>query len=72
MPAADVIRYIITEEGQLQADCLRTDYTLKRAYEQMRLFAIAKSAMTGEKIYFGIIDGDDTQRLKLAYPKQFE
>ncbi|HWM24438.1 MAG TPA: hypothetical protein VNP98_06410 [Chthoniobacterales bacterium] len=40
-------------------------------YEQMRSFAIAKSAMTGEKIYFGIIEGDDTQRLKAAYPKQF-
>jgi hypothetical protein len=40
-------------------------------YEQMRSFAIAKSAITGEKIYFGIIDGDDTQRLKLAYPNQF-
>jgi hypothetical protein len=39
--------------------------------EQMRSFAIAKSAMTGDKIYFGIIDGDDTQRLKLAYLKQF-
>jgi len=40
-------------------------------YEQMRSFAIAKSAMTGEKIYFGIIEGDDTQRLKAAYPRQF-
>jgi hypothetical protein len=41
-------------------------------FEQMRFFAIAKSAMTGDKIYFGIIDGDDTQRLKLAYPRQFK
>ncbi len=41
-------------------------------YEQMRSFAIAKSAMTGDKIYYGIIDGDDTQRLKLAYPRQFK
>lgn len=41
-------------------------------YEQMRSFAIAKSAMTGEKVYFGIIDGDDTQRLKRAYPRQFK
>jgi hypothetical protein len=40
-------------------------------FEEMRMFAIAKSAMTGDKIYFGIIDGDDTQRLKLAYPRQF-
>ena len=41
-------------------------------YEQMHSLAIAKSAMTGDKIYFGIIDGDDTQRLKLAYPNCFK
>jgi hypothetical protein len=41
-------------------------------YEQMKTFAIAKSALTGEKIYFGVIDGDDTQRLKLAYPQCFK
>jgi hypothetical protein len=41
-------------------------------YEQMRSFAIAKSALTGNKIYFGIIDGDDTQRLKIAYPRCFK
>ena len=41
-------------------------------YEQMKNFAIAKSAMTGQKIYFGVIDGDDTQRLKLAYPNCFK
>ncbi len=41
-------------------------------YEQMRSFAIAKSALTGDKIYFGIIDGDDTQRLKIAYPRCFK
>jgi hypothetical protein len=40
-------------------------------YEQMRWFATARSAMTGDKIYFGIIDGDDTQRLKIAYPNLF-
>jgi hypothetical protein len=41
-------------------------------YEQIRMFAIAKSAMTGDKIYFGIIDGDDTQRLRIAYPRCFK
>jgi hypothetical protein len=41
-------------------------------YEQMRMFAIAKSAVTGDKIYFGIIDGDDTQRLRIAYPRHFK
>jgi hypothetical protein len=40
-------------------------------YEQMRTFAITKSVLTGQKIYFGIIDGDDTQRLKMAYPNHF-
>jgi len=40
-------------------------------YEQMKAFAIAKSALTGEKIYFGVIDGQDTQRLKIAYPTRF-
>ncbi|HWD21432.1 MAG TPA: hypothetical protein VHB20_19355 [Verrucomicrobiae bacterium] len=41
-------------------------------FEQMRTFAIAKSAMTGEIVHFGIIDGDDTQRLMLAYPAAFK
>jgi hypothetical protein len=41
-------------------------------YEQMHSLAIAKSAMTGDKIYFGIIDGDDTQRLMIAYPRHFK
>jgi hypothetical protein len=41
-------------------------------FEQMRMFAVAKSATTGERIYFGIIDGDDTQRLKFAYPREFK
>jgi hypothetical protein len=40
-------------------------------YEQLRTFAITKSVLTGQKIYFGIIDGDDTQRLVMAYPKAF-
>jgi hypothetical protein len=41
-------------------------------YEQMKNFAIAKSALTGQKIHFGVIDGDDTQRLKMAYPSCFK
>lgn len=41
-------------------------------YEQMRTFAIYKSALTGQKIHFGVIDGDDTQRLKMAYSKCFK
>lgn len=35
--------------------------------EQMKNFAIAKSAVEGTKIYFGTIDGQDTMRLITAY-----
>lgn len=37
----------------------------------MRSLAIAKSAMTGDAIYYGVIDGIDSYRLLLAYPQQF-
>jgi hypothetical protein len=40
-------------------------------YELTQQLAIAKSAMTGRQIYFGIIDGDDSQRLVAAYPSAF-
>jgi hypothetical protein len=40
--------------------------------EQMQRFATAKSALEGKKIYFGIIDGTDTQRLIAAYPEYFQ
>ena len=39
--------------------------------EQMQEFAKAKSATSGERIYFGIIDGKDSSRLIAAYPSQF-
>jgi hypothetical protein len=39
--------------------------------EQMEQLAKAKSVSTGLRIYFGIIDGDDTERLIAAYPKAF-
>lgn len=39
--------------------------------EQMKNFAIAKSAVEGKKIYYGIIDGQDTMRLIQAYPDCF-
>jgi len=39
--------------------------------EQMKNFAVAKSALEGKKIYFGIIDGQDTMRLIAAYPECF-
>lgn len=39
--------------------------------EQMKSFAIAKSALEGRKILYGIIDGQDTARLIAAYPDCF-
>lgn len=40
--------------------------------EQMRLFAIAKSVLNGKRIYYGVIDGQDTLRLLKAYKEYFE
>lgn len=39
--------------------------------EQMEEFAKAKSAIEGTVVYFGVIDGDDSNRLLKAYPKAF-
>jgi hypothetical protein len=39
---------------------------------QMHAFAIAKKAMNGQKIYFGVIDDDDLGKLAAAYPHQFK
>jgi hypothetical protein len=39
--------------------------------EQMEEFAKAKSAVEGSIVFFGIIDGDDSNRLLKAYPKAF-
>jgi hypothetical protein len=39
--------------------------------EQMKRFAIANSVTENKQVYFGVIDGDDTNRLLAAYPEQF-
>lgn len=39
--------------------------------EQMEEFAKAKSAIEGTVVFFGIVDGDDSNRLLKAYPKAF-
>jgi len=39
--------------------------------EQMEEFAKAKSAVEGSIVYFGVIDGDDSNRLLKAYPRAF-
>jgi hypothetical protein len=40
--------------------------------EQMKMLAVAKSALERKRIYFGVIDGTDSARLIKAYPKQFK
>jgi hypothetical protein len=39
--------------------------------EQMEEFAKAKSAVEGSVVFFGVIDGDDSNRLLKAYPRAF-
>lgn len=38
---------------------------------QMKQLAIVKSLMTGTRIFYGLIDGNDSRRLVLAYPRAF-
>jgi hypothetical protein len=40
-------------------------------YEMMKSLAVAKSAINRERIYYCIIDGQDTNRLLRSYPRQF-
>jgi hypothetical protein len=37
----------------------------------MHASAIAKKAMSGQKVYFGIIDDDDLGKIAGAYPSHF-
>ena len=39
--------------------------------DQMQALAVAKSVTSGKQIYFGIIDGADSDRLFRAYPQCF-
>jgi len=39
--------------------------------EQMKNFAVAKSALEGKRIYYGVIDGQDTMRIITAYRECF-
>lgn len=38
---------------------------------QMQQLAVAKSLMTGTRVYYGVIDGSDSRRLVTAYPDEF-
>lgn len=37
----------------------------------MRVFAVDKALSTGKPVYYGLIDGHDSNRLRLAYPAKF-
>ncbi len=39
--------------------------------DQMKEFAKAKSVGDGNRIWYGVIDGEDTNRLLAAYPREF-
>ena len=39
--------------------------------EQMEAFAVARSATTGQRIYYGLIDGTDSARIIAAHPAAF-
>lgn len=39
--------------------------------ELMRALAVSRSQFTGRKVLYGVIDGQDSDRLRRAYPKKF-
>jgi hypothetical protein len=41
-------------------------------HELMRVHALGKSMTTGRGVFYGVIDGDDLNRLYQAYRKQFK
>ena len=53
--------YMVQYWGQIAEDVV----------EQLRTFAVAKAAIEGERVSFGVIDGDDSTRLMRAYPTAF-
>jgi hypothetical protein len=38
---------------------------------QMKVFAADKARGTGKPIFYGVIDGHDSNGLRLAYPSKF-
>jgi hypothetical protein len=47
------------------------DQISQAVVEQVKAFASLNSVREGKLIWYGIIDGDDTNRLLAAYPRQF-
>jgi len=48
------------------------DQIQESVVEQMRLIAIARSSLDGRRIYYGVVDGQDTLRILEAYKEYFE
>jgi hypothetical protein len=47
------------------------DQVGQAVYEQMKVFATVCSIREGKQIWYGVIDGDDSNRIMAAYPKRF-
>jgi len=47
------------------------DQVGQAVYEQMKVFATVCSIREGKQIWYGVIDGDDSNRIMAAYPKKF-
>ena len=53
--------YLVQYNGQVDESII----------EQMHGLAVAKSALEGRTIYYGVVDGKDTERFIAAYPEAF-
>jgi hypothetical protein len=53
--------FMVQYHGQIDASVVR----------QMQALALARWATTGDQVYYGVIDGADSQRLTRAYPDAF-
>jgi hypothetical protein len=47
------------------------DQVGQAVYEQMKVFATVCSIREGKQIWYGVVDGDDSNRIMAAYPKKF-
>jgi hypothetical protein len=56
----------------LSSFLLRSSRLDDSVLEQMQMAAKVKSYSDGKKIYYGVIDGQDSTRLIQAYPKAFK
>ncbi len=54
--------YMVQYWGQISEDVI----------EQLNAFAVARTILSGDRIHYGVIDGDDSTRLTVAYPSAFK